>query len=118
MNLRAFFAISCILLFAVSTAASSADRMRFWNLTSTTISKLYLAPTGTTKWSANQCANDPDGTVEMDERLELKGLTAGRYDVKVIDVNGRTCTVKDVLLQAGKGYAFSLSEADLKDCTK
>jgi hypothetical protein len=118
MTFRAVIAVFCTLSFTVSTAANSADRMRFWNLTSATISKLYLAPAGTTKWSANQCANDPDGTVEMDERLELKGLAAGRYDVKVTDVNGRTCTVKDVTLQAGKGYAFSLSEAELKDCTK
>jgi hypothetical protein len=108
----------CLLLFAASTGTQAAERMRFWNLTATTIAKLYLAPSGTTKWGPNQCANDPDGTVSMDERLELKGASAGRYDVKVIDVDGRSCIVRDVTLQAGKSYAFSLSEADLKDCTK
>jgi hypothetical protein len=101
-----------------STNALSADRMRFWNLTATTIAKLYLAPEGTREWGRNQCANDPDGTVETDERLELKGIVAGRYDVKVTDINGRTCTVRGVTLQTGKPYAFSLSEADLKDCVK
>jgi hypothetical protein len=117
MNIRVFAAL-CLLSSVASTTASSADRMRFWNLTSTTIAKLYLAPVGTTKWGPNQCANDPDGTVSMDERLELKGVAPGHYDVKVTDVHGRTCMVKDVTLQAGKGYAFSLSEDDLKDCTK
>jgi hypothetical protein len=111
-------AILCLLSFVGSTGALSADRMKFWNLTGTTIAELYLAPAGTTEWGQNQCKNDPDGTVALDERLELKGLTAGRYDVKVTDVNGRTCIVKDVMLQAKKPYAFSLSEADLKDCTK
>jgi hypothetical protein len=110
--------VLCLLSLVGSTGALSVDRMRFWNLTGTTIAQLYLSPAGTTKWGPNQCANDPDGTVALDERLELKGLVAGRYDVKVIDVNGRTCIVKDVTLQAGKPYAFSLSEADLKDCAK
>ena len=106
------------LLSIVGSAGALADRMRFWNLTAETITSLYLAPTGTTDWGPNQCANDPDGTVTSDERLALEGLTAGRYDVKVTDANGRTCTVKDVALQAGKPYAFSLSDADLKNCVK
>ncbi len=110
--------ILCLLLLVGSAGALSADRMRFWNLTAETITKLYLAPTGTTEWGANQCANDPDGTVTSDERLALEGLTAGRYDVKITDANGRTCIVKDVTLQAGKPYAFSLSDSDLKDCVK
>jgi hypothetical protein len=116
MHRRALLLV-CVLSFG-SAAAPAAERMRFWNLTATTIAKLYLAPAGTTKWGPNQCANDPDGTVSMDERLELKGVPAGRYDVKIVDVEGRSCTVRDVTLQAGKSYAFSLSEADLKDCTK
>jgi hypothetical protein len=108
----------CIFAIAVTTGAHAADRMKFWNLTGTTIAKLYLAPTGTTQWGPDQCANDPDGTVTSDERLDLKGIAAGHYDVKVTDANGRTCVVKDIALLAGKPYAFSLSEADLKDCTK
>jgi len=110
--------ILCLLSIVGSAGALSADRMRFWNLTAETITKLYLAPMGATEWGPNQCANDPDGAVTSDERLALEGLIAGRYDVKVTDTNGRTCIVKDVTLQAGKPYAFSLSDADLKDCVK
>jgi hypothetical protein len=107
-----------LLLVAVSTGVRAADRMRFWNLTGTAIAKLYLAPSGTTKWGANQCANDPDGKVDSDERLQLTGVAAGHYDVKLTDAAGRTCIVKDVAVVAGKAYAFSLSESDLKDCSK
>jgi hypothetical protein len=103
---------------AVPLAAWSADRMLFWNLTGTKITKLYLAPTGTTKWSPDQCANDPDGSVDPDERLKLVGLTAGHYDVKLIDAEGRTCFVRDVTLETGKAYAFSISEAEMKNCSK
>jgi hypothetical protein len=102
----------------MSTPAWSADPMRFWNLTGTTINKLYLAPPGTAQWGRNQCENDKDGAVEADERLPLTGVTAGHYAVKLTDVNGRTCILPDVTLQAGARYAFSLSEADLKECSK
>ncbi|HEY4042305.1 MAG TPA: hypothetical protein VGM32_10755 [Rhodopila sp.] len=115
---KSAFALVCLLAAVGSTAVLAAERMRFWNLTSAMIAELYLAPAGMTRWGPNQCANDPDGSVAMDERLELKGIAAGQYDVKFIDVNGRTCVVKDVTLKSGKAYVFSLAEADLKDCTK
>jgi hypothetical protein len=117
MNRRAVV-ISILPLYAVSMVAWSADRMLFWNLTGETITKLYLAPAGTTKWSPDQCANDKDGSVDPDERLKLTGLVAGRYDVKLTDKSGRTCVIKDVTLETGTKYAFSLSEADLKNCSK
>jgi hypothetical protein len=117
MNVRFSIIFGCLLL-VLSTAAWPADRMRFWNLTGETISKLYLASPGTSQCGRNQCENDPDGTVESDERLTLTGVTAGRYDVKLTDATGRTCVVRDVTLEAGKAYAFSLSPAELKDCPK
>ena len=103
---RRVLAMLCILVVVGSATARSADRMKFWNLTGTTIAQLYLAPVGTTQWGPNQCANDPDGTVTSDERLDLKGLSAGHYDVKVTDANGRTCIVKDVAAPGRKTLCF------------
>ena len=80
--------------------------------------QLYLAPAGTTKWSTDQCANDPDGSVDPDERLKLVGMVAGHYDVKLTDAEGRTCVVKNVTLESGRAYAFSISDSELKDCSK
>jgi hypothetical protein len=104
--------------FALPVVGWSSDRMMFWNLTGTKITKLYLAPAGTTKWSTDQCANDPDGSVDPDERLKLVGLVPGHYDVKLTDAEGRTCVVKNVTLESGRAYAFSISESELKDCSK
>ncbi len=92
--------------------------MQFWNLTGTKITKLYLAPAGTMNWGPDQCANDPDGSVDPDERLKLAGLTAGHYGIKLTDANGRTCFGRDVTVQTRQAYAFSLSEAYLKNCSK
>jgi hypothetical protein len=92
--------------------------MKFWNLTAETVNELYLAPAGTTGWSPNQCLNDvEDKTVEADERISLKGIPAGRYDVRIGDVKGRKCLIKDVAVKGTGKYAFSIAEKQMKGCT-
>ena len=107
-----------MVLMAVCSAALATERLRFWNLTTVTISKLYLAPTGTDKWSKNQCENDPDGSVSPDERLTITGVDPGVYDVRLADKRGRVCVVRNVEVRSGRPYAFSISDKDLTDCTK
>jgi hypothetical protein len=103
-------------LLALCLAATAAERLKFWNLTGFTIKELHLAPAGTTDWGPDQCRNDPDGAVDADERLTLKDVVPGRYDVKVTDKKGRTCLVRNVEVVEGKPYAFSISEKELTDC--
>src|SRR3984893_19099415 len=57
----AMLAISSL---AVPPRAAEGKGIRFWNLTSSTIKKLYLSPAGKDAFGADQCANDPDGTVD------------------------------------------------------
>ena len=38
-----------------------AKDTRFWNLTSSTVKSLELAPAGTSAFGPNQTTNDPDG---------------------------------------------------------
>ena len=105
-------------LLALSSAATAAERLRFWNLTGFTIKEFHLAPLGTTDWGPDQCKNDPDGAVDPDERLTLKNVVPGHYDVKLVDKQGRTCVVGNVEVQGGKPYAFSISDKDLTDCSR
>lgn len=105
-----------VLLMAAAGAVLGAERLRFWNLTAATITKLYLAPAGTDKWGPDQCQNDPDGAVDADERLTLKGIAPGRYDVKLTDKTGRSCLLRNVEVKGGRPYAFSIEEKDLTDC--
>lgn len=105
-------------LIASNLAAAAAERLKFWNLTSSTIKELHLAPAGTENWGPDQCRNDPDGAVEADERLTLKDIVPGRYNVKLLDEKGRVCIVRDVEVSGGKPYAFSISEKELTDCGK
>ena len=72
-----YLIVALFSLLAVSSAATAAERLKFWNLTSFTITELHLAPTGTTDWGPNQCKNDRGSAVDADERLTLKMLFRG-----------------------------------------
>jgi hypothetical protein len=78
---------------------------------------LSWVPTSETQ-TASQTENDSDRAVDADEGLNLKGIAAGRYDVRFKDKTGRSCVVRDVAVNGGQPYAFSISETDLKDCKR
>src|ERR1700752_2330944 len=84
--------------------------IRFWNLTSSTVTSLQLPPSGSNAWGPNQCANDPDGAVDHDERLKLTGGTTGAYDARLTLADGRVCTAKAVRIETGK--PFSIEDKD------
>ena len=100
---------------SVSAAESKSKGIRFWNLTSSTVRNLQLSPAGQDAWGPNQCANDPDGSVDHDERLRITGVSAGRYDVRLANEAG-TCIVRSVELK--DNGVFSIQDKDLTDCGK
>ena len=110
--------IAALALSLASTAASAAGAkgIRFWNLASVTIAKMYMSPAGTEKYGANQCENDRDGTVSPDERLKITNVAPGKYDIKLADTKGRVCIIKNVTVEANK--VFSIEDGDLKECSK
>jgi hypothetical protein len=98
---------------AVAVPAKAKDT-RFWNLTSSTVKSLELAPAGTTAFGPNQCVNDPDGAVDHDERLKVTGVKTGAYDARLKLADGRLCMAKGVRIEAGK--PFSIEDKDLVGC--
>ena len=110
----------CALVLLAAPGASGAGvaaekPVRFWNLTSATVTELRLAPAGSEKFGPDQCRNDRDGSVDHDERLAITGIAPGRYDVKIGYKGGRICRAAGVAIEAGK--VFSLEDRDLTDCT-
>lgn len=105
-------------LLVLCAPAGAAERMRFWNLLTSTITQLSLAPAGTNNWGKNQCENDKDKSVDADERLTLTDIEPGRYDVKFADNRGRQCVLRNIEVKGGQPYAFSIEEDDLKNCEK
>ncbi len=104
-----------VLLAAGASAQAAPVKTRFWNLTGQTITHLYLAPAGTTNWGTDQCRNDPDGSVDDDERLSITGVTAGHYDAKLTQTGGRVCIVKNVAIKPGA--IFSIDKKALTNCS-
>ena len=80
-----------------------AKDTRFWNLTSSTVESLELAPAGTSAFGPNQTKNDPDGTVEHDERVKVTGVKTGAYDARLKLADGRACMAKGVHDRGGQG---------------
>jgi hypothetical protein len=93
-----------------------AKDTQFWNLTASTVNSLELAPAGTSAFGPNQTKNDPDGTVDHDERLKIKGVATGAYDARLKLADGRQCTVKGLRIEAGK--VFEIEEKALVGCSK
>ena len=114
MRHMSIVAVALMLMVAAAQAQSSKrSGMRFWNLTLYTLTSLQFSPPGQNAWGKNLCENDDDKTVDHNERLRITGLTAGRYDARLVDKIGRTCVVKDVDVKDG---VFSIEEKQLTDC--
>ena len=111
-----------VLIAAVTASVLGAPALakdkptRFWNLTLHTVNNLQLSPAGQNAWGPNQCKNDRDGTVDHDERVNVTGVGPGRYDVKLADVSGRSCVVKNIEVKSGA--VFTIEEKQLTDCAK
>lgn len=108
--------VGCVTaILSAQAQAAQSGTTRFWNLTGETITHLMLAPSGTSKWGPDQCRNDPDGSVDFDERLRITGVSSGRYDARFTDKAGRSCTVTGIEIKAGK--VFSIGKEALEHCT-
>jgi hypothetical protein len=95
---------------------AAAKDTRFWNLTSSTVKSLELAAAGTSAFGPNQCANDPDGEVDHDERVKVTGVAPGAYDARLKLADGRVCMAKGVRIEAGK--PFTIEDKDLVGCAR
>ena len=105
----------CAMAIVVPLArAAEPGTTRFWNLTGDTITHLMLAPTGTANWGPDQCRNDPDGSVDFDERLRITGISSGQYDVRFTDKTGRSCTLTGIEIKAGS--VFSIGKEAFEHC--
>jgi len=113
---RVRFAIALFLLAAPCQLAAQGKGIRFWNLTTATVSSLQLSPAGKDNWGANQTLNDKDKEVDHDERLRITGVEPGRYDAKVGYRGSKQCVVRDIEIKADA--VFSFADKDLKDCSK
>ena len=111
-----FVACGLALLLGASSVLAAEKQVRFWNLTSETVTSLRLAPAGTKNFGPELTKSDSDGTVDHDERLAIKTLAPGAYDASIVFKSGRKCSVQGLKIEAGS--VFSIEEKDLSACSK
>ena len=109
-------AVGMIVSLGVDTAIAAEKPVRFWNLTSETVTSLRLAPAGTKDFGPDLTKGDSDGSVDHDERLAIKNLTPGTYEASIGFKSGRSCMAKGVTIEAAS--VFSIEEKDLSSCSK
>src|SRR5213080_3561744 len=107
---------AALLLTSAGELAAQGKGIRFWNLTTATVSGFQLSPAGKDSWGPNQTLNDKDKEVDHDERLRITGVQTGRYDAKVGYRGSKHCIVRDIEIKADA--VFSVADKDLKDCDK
>lgn len=114
--IRWTLAPAALLLASACELAAQGKGIRFWNLTTATISSFQLSPAGKDTWGPNQTLNDKDKEVDHDERLRITSTEPGRYDAKIGYRNSKQCIVRDIEIKADA--VFSIADKDLKDCNK
>jgi hypothetical protein len=114
--MRRILTSAALLLASAGDLAAQGKGIRFWNLTTATISSFQLSPAGQDNWGANQTLNDKDKEVDHDERLRITGVEPGRYDAKVGYRDSRQCFARDIEIKVDA--VFSIADKDLKDCNK
>jgi hypothetical protein len=107
---------AALTLASASQLAAQGKGIRFWNLTTATISSLELSAAGKDSWGPNQTLNDKDKEVDHDERLRITGVEPGRYDIRIGYRDKRRCVVRDMEIKADS--VFSIADKDLTDCHK
>jgi hypothetical protein len=111
-----WFLVAMLSLAGAGHVAAQGKGIRFWNLTTATVSGLQLSPAGKDSWGSNQTVNDKDGEVDHDERLRITGIEPGHYDVRVSYRDKRECVVRNIEIRANA--VFSIADKDLTDCNK
>src|SRR3954465_8567092 len=111
---RTLIAICFFSVVLSGSAMAQGKGIRFWNLTTATVSSFQLSPAGKDDWGANQTLNDKDKEVDHDVRLRITGVEPGRYDAKVGYRDSKQCFVRDIEIK--RDAVFSIADKDLKDC--
>jgi hypothetical protein len=96
-------------------SAVAADRFFGFNETTATVfTGVYLAPEGSDAWGPNEVLNDKDKVWDAGERLPIKGVSRGRFDLKIVDRAGRVCIKHG--LDLTRDLTFDVRDGDLVDC--
>ena len=101
---------------AAQQQAAPGKPAKIWNLTSSVVVELRLAPVGGQNFGRNLTLDDDDREIGLDERLALRDQAPGAYDARIVLKDGRRCAAAGLKIEPGA--IVSIEEKDLRDCAK
>ena len=111
MRLRSLLLTGSCLLF-IQSVGEAADQVSFLNKTTSSIGELHWQ--SPTRKSGDQI--NYQGVRCLNEQINLPNVQPGDYDVKVHVKFGPTCIIHKIAVKSSE--PFSISDSDLKECTK
>jgi hypothetical protein len=106
--------IAAIAAAIVSTSGAAFAKpvdVEFTNQSKWTIEHLFMSPTSENKWGPDQLE---DKVVKKGESFTLKGVPAGKYDIKLIDEDADECVVAN--LKVADHGSIKITDQNLLDC--
>ena len=90
-------------LACVSAAAFAASGIKIVNQSKVDIDHLYTSAPGKNAWGDDLLAGGPDAPLDAGKTYTVEKLTAGTFDLKLVDDDGNTqpCVLKAVKIKAG-----------------
>lgn len=103
-------AVVATLLMLVSTAALAA-KVVFVNQSSWEIHEVYFSPASQNDWGEDHLGSE---VLEKGDSLTLTGVSAGRWDVRIVDEDGDQCVLEDVKIDGADKWV--ITDEDLLGC--
>jgi len=98
-------------LFAMHAVPAFAATINIENKSSWEIHEIYFAPSSQDDWGDDHLGKK---VLKTDMTLSLTGVTAGKWDVRLVDEDEDECIVKNQQINASE--TFVIEDEDLLGC--
>lgn len=106
--MKRILAAACLSIFAVNAVAAT---IKIQNKSSWEIHEVYFAPSSLDEWGEDHLGKQ---VLKTGDTLSLTGVTAGKWDVRLVDEDEDECVVKDQQIKASE--TFVIEDEDLLGC--
>jgi len=103
--------LASVALLTLIAPASAFDLVVVNEASFSTIHKLYLAPAKSNAWGEDKLQNQ---TVVENGRFTVRDISAGAYDVKIIDDDDESCIVAEININ--KNEELRLTDEMMLQC--
>lgn len=99
---------------SIGRAEDEGVSITFKNSSQWEIHHLFLSPTKSQEWGADQLGEKDDDVIKPGKSFELKQIPVGKYDVKIVDEDKDECIVAGVKIAANE--TVDLTDKDMVGC--